>query len=115
MAALVREIADCEQLRAEEPLCRCELHDRVVRASARVAVNIAHAGILDSLVTYKRMLADRLTEQSSGERSEVDSLRLECLELLRELEKIDPMRRARYQDLCKSGRLLRTVGTPCIW
>ncbi|GAA5863721.1 hypothetical protein JCM3774_001227 [Rhodotorula dairenensis] len=82
VTALEREIEDCEQLRAEEPGCRW---------------------ILDSLVTYKRMLAERLAEQSAGDISKIDGLRMTCLELLRELETVDPMRRARYQDLCNTA------------
>ncbi|TKA55772.1 hypothetical protein B0A53_02908 [Rhodotorula sp. CCFEE 5036] len=79
-AALRREIEDCAQLRAEEPRCRW---------------------ILESLVAYKRMLAQKLEAESGSTSAEADGLKLACIDLLRELEAVDPMRRARYEDLLR--------------
>ncbi|KWU46070.1 protein prenylyltransferase [Rhodotorula sp. JG-1b] len=79
-ATLRREIEDCVQLRTEEPQCRW---------------------ILESLVAYKRMLAQNLDARSGDTSAEAEGLRLACIDLLRELEAIDPMRRARYEDLLR--------------
>ena len=48
------------------------------------------------------MLAQNLDARSGDTSAEAEGLRLACIDLLRELEAIDPMRRARYEDLCES-------------
>ncbi|GAA5859386.1 hypothetical protein JCM1840_004591 [Sporobolomyces johnsonii] len=72
-----REIAGIEELLEEEPdSCRC----------------------LDSLVYYKRLLV-KLLGTDEATREERERLNLECAEMLRKLQEVDPLRRARYVDL----------------
>ncbi|GAA5827627.1 hypothetical protein JCM3770_006876 [Rhodotorula araucariae] len=54
---------------------------------------------LDSLVHYKRMLARLLDSEGDAKREEREQLNLACVEMLAQLKGIDPMRRARYEDL----------------
>jgi hypothetical protein len=50
------------------------------------------------------MLAQKLEAESGSTSAEADGLKLACIDLLRELEAVDPMRRARYEDLCETLR-----------
>ncbi|GAA6003834.1 hypothetical protein JCM10207_006429 [Rhodosporidiobolus poonsookiae] len=54
---------------------------------------------LDSLVYYKRLLVSLLEKDGNSTQEERDKLNLECVEMLKKLEEVDPMRRARYVDL----------------
>ncbi|GAA5942787.1 hypothetical protein JCM10213_002948 [Rhodosporidiobolus nylandii] len=55
---------------------------------------------LESLVHYKRLLTTLLErEDADGSRDERQKLNLECVEMLKKLEEVDPMRAARYRDL----------------
>ncbi|PRQ74295.1 hypothetical protein AAT19DRAFT_14648 [Rhodotorula toruloides] len=54
---------------------------------------------LDSLVYYKRLLVRLLEAQGDATRHEREELNLACVEMLDKLKEVDPMRRARYQDL----------------
>ncbi|EGU11573.1 Microfibrillar-associated protein 1 [Rhodotorula toruloides ATCC 204091] len=56
-------------------------------------------GCLDSLVYYKRLLVRLLEAQGDATRHEREELNLACVEMLDKLKEVDPMRRARYQDL----------------
>ncbi|GAA6020665.1 hypothetical protein JCM8202_004533 [Rhodotorula sphaerocarpa] len=73
-----REIKGCEELLEEEPDCRW---------------------VLDSIVTYKRILSKQLEQQAGGPADEADALKMECVDMLQRLQEVDPMRRARYVDL----------------
>lgn len=59
-------------------------------------------GCLDSLVYYKRLLVKLLEPEGEPSRVEREELNLEALGMLRKLEQVDPMRGARYRDLCES-------------
>ncbi|KAL8293778.1 hypothetical protein RQP46_000479 [Phenoliferia psychrophenolica] len=72
-----REIAGIEELLEEEPDSRW---------------------CLDSLVHYKRLLVS-LLEPDPESLSEREKLNLECFEMLKKLQEVDPMRRMRYVDL----------------
>lgn len=72
-----REIAGIEELLTEEPDSRW---------------------CLDSLVYYKGLLVS-LLDQEDSTREEREILNLDCLEKLKKLESVDPMRKCRYQDL----------------
>ncbi|GAA5921947.1 hypothetical protein JCM3775_003430 [Rhodotorula graminis] len=54
---------------------------------------------LDSLVHYKRLLSRLLEPQGDSTRPERDQLNLACVDMLARLKEVDPMRRARYEDL----------------
>ncbi|GAA5859004.1 hypothetical protein JCM8547_003964 [Rhodosporidiobolus lusitaniae] len=56
---------------------------------------------LDSLVYYKLLLVSLLSSSPEAEetREEQDKLDVECVEMLKKLEEVDLMRRARYVDL----------------
>ncbi|GAA5891157.1 hypothetical protein JCM8208_002520 [Rhodotorula glutinis] len=54
---------------------------------------------LDSLVHYKRLLVRLLEPQGDSTRPERDELNLACVDMLARLQEVDPMRRARYEDL----------------
>ncbi|GAA5925058.1 hypothetical protein JCM1841_004061 [Sporobolomyces salmonicolor] len=72
-----REIAGIEELLEEEPDSRW---------------------CLDSLVHYKRLLVKFLGADETT-REERERLNLECAEMLRKLQEVDSLRRARYVDL----------------
>jgi geranylgeranyl transferase type-2 subunit alpha len=56
------------------------------------------AGCLDSLVYYQRLLVTLLGTDDDT-RAERETLNLDSLDKLRRLERVDPMRGARYRDL----------------
>lgn len=56
--------------------------------------------MLDSLVTYKRKLALQLEQEADGATGEADHLKMDCIGMLQRLQEVDPMRRARYADIC---------------
>ncbi|GAA5840690.1 hypothetical protein JCM9279_007404 [Rhodotorula babjevae] len=61
---------------------------------------------LDSLVHYKRLLVRLLEPQGDETRPEREELNLACVDMLARLKEVDPMRRARYDDL--SSRIVPT-------
>ncbi|GAA6000724.1 Rab geranylgeranyltransferase BET4 [Rhodotorula paludigena] len=73
-----REIACIEELLEEEPDSRW---------------------CLDSLVYYKGLLVRLLESEGEATRQERDELNVACAEMLDKLKEVDPMRRARYEDL----------------
>ena len=58
-------------------------------------------GCLESLVYYKRLLVKVLQDANDDEVTleERDALNTTCLDMLEQLKKVDPMRKARYEDL----------------
>ena len=52
---------------------------------------------METLVYYKQLLVQK--HSASLPQTEADRLVGQCLDLLRQLEDIDPQRRQRYQDL----------------
>lgn len=68
------------------------------------------AGCLDSLVYYKKLLKSLLTSIADSDeaatRPETDTIDQDCLTMLKRLEEIDSMRKARYRDL---GELFSSV------
>ncbi|GAA6038431.1 hypothetical protein JCM8097_007647 [Rhodosporidiobolus ruineniae] len=73
-----REVAGIEELLEEEPDSRW---------------------CLDSLVYYKRLLVRLLEQEGDETRDERQELNLACVDMLKKLEEVDPMRAARYRDL----------------
>lgn len=59
-----------------------------------------YQGCMDSLVFYKRLLLRR--HKSGIDNKERAALEKECTDLLNDLRNVDPDRRQRYLDLCKS-------------
>jgi geranylgeranyl transferase type-2 subunit alpha len=62
-------------------------------------ISLLSTGCLDSLVYYKRLLVTLLERESDSTQEEREKLNLECVGMLKKLEEVDPMRRARYVDL----------------
>jgi hypothetical protein len=86
----------------EEPDSRCSSSSSLLSLSSGSPVSF-FTGCLDSLVYYKRLLVSLIEPEGDSTRVEREKLNLECVEMLRKLEEVDPMRRARYVDLGTSS------------
>jgi geranylgeranyl transferase type-2 subunit alpha len=93
---LEREIDVIQTLLDEQPDSKCEY---LVQYRLRI-LTTHRKGCMESLVTYKLLLLKNHLPTDSQERINVTN---QCLTLLRDLEKADPMRRQRYRDIgtCK--------------
>ena len=90
---LVREIDAIQELLDEQPDSKCELASIDVPLRKMFA-NFPLQGCLESIVHYKRLL---LRDWASD--IDVEQLRSECADLLKRLERLDPMRCMRYREL----------------
>ena len=59
------------------------------------------AGCMESLVFYKRLLLRKYAESLTDK--EQQKLENDCADLLVQLQRVDPDRKQRYDDLCKSS------------
>jgi hypothetical protein len=71
----------------------------------RVLTAVPSAGCLESIIHYKRLLLRNWSHELDA-----PQLSYECIDLLKRLEALDPMRRNRYQELGES--LFEIIDTP---
>ena len=70
--------------------------------------------VLDALVYYKRLLV-RLLGTDEATRHERETLQAECLQGLRKLQEVDPMRKQRYKDIGQCSSSARHILDALAW
>ena len=92
-----REIVSIQELLEEQPDSKCECCHSFCEELCAYCLN---SGCMESLVFYKRLLVHRYG--GTMEKDQRLALERECAELLDRLQSVDPDRRQRYIDMCKS-------------
>ena len=91
-----REIRVIEELSEVEPDCKCK---HSPHKTSRFSNLQLYSGCIESLVHYKRLLLEKHLRHETDNAGKLKEILSECLSALSNLERIDPYRIRRYQEI----------------